>query len=576
MVHPPTPSQPPDTTGPARRGMSREEFRVIAASSVGTAFEWYDFFLYGSLIPVIGSKFFGGYPPAAQTVFALLTFGIGFVVRPLGALVWARFGDLVGRKAIFMITLIIMGLSTLAVGLLPTSAEIGWAAPVLLLTCRVLQGLAISGEFGGAVTYVAEHAPPARRGAFVGWLPATVALSIFLSLGVLLSVQFITGPEAFDAWGWRLPFLISVVPLAISVWIRLKLRESPLFLRMKAEGAQSRAPIRESFTRRRNLRVVLIALAMVAAQSFVGYVSTFYTLTLLTSTLKVDTLTANTLFLGLMLCAFLLCGFFSWLSDKVGRKPVMLAGFALAVATYFPIFHGVAALANPALAEAQDRVRIQLVADPADCSFQFNPAGTASFTSDCDRAKQLLARWSAAYENVAGRPDAPVTVVVDGRTLTAGPGLEAELGDALTRAGYPAEGSGTVRIDGPGDLLDGRVVLLFLLLLALVSYAQMTQGPAASAMVELFPTRIRYTAMSLPFQVGTGWFGGVAPAVMVAINAEAGNIFAGLWYPTIMIVIGAVICLLALPETRGIDLDAVDTAARPARRLARRRGTAVG
>lgn len=549
--------------------MTRQEFRVIAASSVGTAFEWYDFFLYGALIRIIGAKFFGGYPPAAQTVFALLTFGVGFVVRPLGALLWSRFGDLVGRKAIFLVTLVIMGFSTVAVGLLPTSAEIGVAAPVLLLTLRVLQGLAISGEFGGAVTYVAEHAPRDRRGAYVGWLPATVALSVFLSLGVLLTVQKLTGPEAFAAWGWRVPFLISVVPLAVSVWIRLRLAESPVFLRMKAQGAQSAAPVREAFTRWRTLRLVLIALAMVAAQSFVGYVSTFYTLTLLTSSLKVDAVTANTLFLGLMLCGFVLCGFFSWLSDRVGRKPVMITGFVLAVLTYLPVFHGVAALANPALARAQEAVPVRLIADPGRCSFQFNPAGTARFTTDCDRAKQVLARGSVAYDNVPAPAGGPTTVVVGDRPVPVGSDVEQVLPGLLAEAGYPAPTDpGIVRIDGPGDLFDPRVVGLFLLLLVLVGYAQMTQGPAASAMVELFPTRIRYTAMSLPFQIGTGWFGGLAPAVMVAINAEAGDLFSGLWYPIIGIAVGTVVCVFFLPETRGVDLDAVET-------LPRRRRAAV-
>jgi MFS family permease len=550
--------------GKTAGAMTGEEARVIVASSIGTAFEWYDFFLFGALTPVIGAKFFGGFNPATQTIFALLTFAAGFAVRPIGALGFARFGDVVGRKSVFLLTLVCMGGSTVAVGLMPTSAQIGLAAPVMVLVLRVVQGLAISGEFGGAVVYVAEHAPIARRGFYAGWIPATVGLSVAAAIGVLLACQAAVGAAAFDAWGWRLPFIVSVVPLGVSVWIRTRLHESPAFLRMKAQGRQSRAPIGEAFGRWRNLRLALVLLfGLVAPHAMIGYLSTFYALVLLTTALNVDGFTANCLFVTVMLAASALCVFWSWLSDRVGRKPVVIGAFALAVATIFPVFGAIERLANPALAQAQRTIAVDIAAD--HCAVQFNPAGMQHRLSDCDRAKLVLARYSVSYTHRRALPGAPVTVTIGtmagGRARHAlrGPGLEADLARAVLAAGYPApHDPGIIRIARLRDLVQPRAIGLFALLTLLTCYGQMGQGPSAAAMVELFPTRIRYTAISLPFQIGTGWFGGLLPAVMVAINAEAGNLFAGLWYPVGVIALGALVSLLFLPETRGRDLDTME------------------
>lgn len=474
-------------------------------------------------------------------------------------MLFARFGDLIGRKSIFLLTLVIMGLSTVAVGLVPTSDRIGLLAPILVLLLRIFQGLAISGEFGGAVIYVAEHAPPARRGWYAGWIPATVGLSVCTSISVLLAVEWATGPVAFKDWGWRLPFILSAVPLGISVWIRMRLQESPAFLKMKAEGRESRAPIREAFGEGRNIRRALVLLfGLIAPHSTIGYLATFYTLVLLTTSLKVDTFTANTLFVVVMFCATGLCVLFSWLSDRIGRKPVILAAFALAAITYFPIFTAITRLANPVLAEAQRNVSVVLVADPKQCSLQFNPAGTAKFSTACDRAKLVLAKYSVSYRNQAAAAGAPLFAQINSTTIADSPSLEDALTKALIAAGYPRKDDPNIlRIGQFSDLLNGRVLALFLLLLTLTCYGQMGQGPSASAMVEIFPTRIRYTGVSLPFQIGTGWFGGLLPAIMVAINAEAGNLFAGLWYPIVMLVCGFAIGLLFLPETKGCDLDRI-------------------
>lgn len=540
----------------ALRPMSKADRKVIVASCVGTIFEWYDFFLYGALAAVIGAKFFGQFDESTRNIFALLTFALGFLVRPLGALVFGRFGDLIGRKNIFLITMLIMGASTFAVGLLPTSAEIGLAAPVGLLILRILQGLAISGEFGGAVIYVSEHAPPGRRGFYAGWIPACIGLSLLLALLVVLMTQAIVGDAAFSAWGWRVPFLLSALLMLLSVWIRLRLNESPAFLKMKAEGRHSKAPIAEAFGRWRNARVALIALfGLTAGVAATGYAGTFYALVFMTSALKIDVFTANLTFAVAMLLGACSCVFFAWLSDKIGRKPIILSGCLLAALTYITIFHALAEVANPALVNAQQSVPVVVKADPATCSFQFNPAGTAKFTSPCDVAKSILARGAVAYRNEALPPGSPTNVVVGDRTVAAGPDLAKELGQAITAAGYPAAGNAqTLRLNGVSDLFAARPLTLVGLLLLLVMFAQMTQGPAAAALVELFPTRIRYTSMSLPYQIGTGWIGGLLPATMFAMNAEAGSMFFGLWYPVVVAGVTFVVGLLFLPETKDRDI----------------------
>ncbi|SHK07164.1 Predicted arabinose efflux permease, MFS family [Pseudonocardia thermophila] len=539
-----------------RSEMNKQELKVVGASAAGTAFEWYDFFLYGALVPVIGSKFFGGYGPAAQTVFALLTFAAGFLVRPLGAVIFARLTDLIGRKVVFLITLILMGASTVAVGLLPTSAEIGILAPILLVTCRILQGLAISGEYGAAITYVSEYAPRHQRAFFVGWLVGTTPLALSLSLAVQLVVQGVVGPEAYVEWGWRIPFIISVIPLAMSVWIRAKLNESPLFLKMKEEGTRAKAPLREAFGTRARLRMFGVVLVLAASLAFIGYLSTVYLLTTTQTHLKVDPFTVNCIFMVVMLVAFALCVFFCWLSDRVGRKPVMFTGIALSVLLIFPIANGLTTTANPQLARAQETVRVTLNADPAQCSFQFNPVSLGGTVSPCDQARNVLQANSVIFH----RADAtgPTTVVVNGTEVREGPNLADELTAALVDAGYPVKGSAeTVRIDSLGDLLDSRVLLVALLVLALAALSQAVQGPAAATMAEVFPTRIRTTALSIPYQIGVAFFGGLLPATMVAIGAELGSFTAALWYPVIGMTIGLVILLFTLPETRDTDLSAV-------------------
>ncbi|GAB3467400.1 MFS transporter [Actinophytocola sediminis] len=551
--------------------MNKQELKVVGASAVGTAFEWYDFFLYGALIPVIGSKFFSDYGAAAQTVFALLTFAAGFIVRPIGALVFARITDLVGRKVVFMMTLVLMGVSTVAVGLLPTADEIGITAPILLVTFRILQGLAVSGEFGAAVTYVAEYAPPRQRSFFVGWLTGTTALAFSLSLGVQLAVESIVGTAAYESWGWRVPFLISVLPLALSVWIRSKLNESPLFLKMKQDGTQAKAPLREAFGSRARVRMIAIVFVMAAAQSFIGYLSTVYMLTTMKTYLKADSFTVNAIFMVIMLIGFFLCVFVCWLSDRIGRRPVLFAGLALAAVLAFPITNAITATTNPDLAAAQENVSVVVRGDPADCSFQFNPAGTAEFTTDCDRARNVLQANSVIFDrqDAAGQ----TTVVVDGTEIAGGPDLESDIVAAIRAVGYPVDGSTTtIRIDGIGDFFDGPVLGVALLLLALVALAQLAQGPAATTMAEVFPTRIRATALSIPYQLGVGVFGGLLPATMVAIGAEVGSFTSALWYPVGAMALGLVVLLFTLPETRGVDLAEVRLAGDTADESARRAG----
>jgi MFS family permease len=546
--------------------MNRQELKVVGASAVGTAFEWYDFFLYGALVPVIGSKFFSDYGTAAQTVFALLTFAAGFIVRPIGALVFARITDLVGRKIVFLMTLVLMGVSTVAVGLLPTADEIGILAPILLVTCRILQGLAVSGEFGAAVTYVSEYAPPGQRSFFVGWLTGTTALAFSLSLGVQLAVQAIVGAEAFEEWGWRVPFLISVVPLALSVWIRSKLNESPMFLKMKQEGTRTKAPLREAFGSRARVRMIAIVFVMAATQSFIGYLSTVYMITMMKTYLKADSFSVNAVFMVIMLIGFFLCVFACWLSDRIGRRPVLFAGLGLAALLAFPINGAIVSTTNPDLARAQQNVSVVIQANPAECSFQFNPAGTAQFTSDCDRARNTLQANSVIFdrEDAAG----PTKVLVNGTEVSGGPQLTENLLAALKSAGYPVDGSGgRLVVAGFGDLFSGPVLTIGLLLLALVAFAQMAQGPAATAMAEVFPTRVRATALSIPYQLGVGMFGGLLPATMVAIGAEVGSITTALWYPVGAMALGLLVLAFTLPETKGVNLSDVripgDTAEEP-------------
>jgi MFS family permease len=542
--------------------MTRNERKVIFASSLGTVFEWYDFYLYGSLAPIIALHFFSGVNPTAGFIFALLAFAAGFAVRPFGALVFGRLGDLVGRKYTFLVTIVIMGLSTFLVGILPTYSSIGIAAPALLIVLRLLQGLALGGEYGGAATYVAEHAPMGRRGFYTSWIQTTATLGLFLSLLVILGVRTYAGEEAFrDSWGWwRAPFLLSFVLLAISVWIRLQLSESPTFQRMKAEGKGSKAPIAESFGEWKNLKIVILALlGLTAGQAVVWYTGQFYALFFLTQTLRVDANTAN-----IMIAVALLIGtpffvVFGALSDRIGRKPIIMAGCLIAAVTYFPIFQGLTHFANPALEKAQATAPVRVVADPATCSFQFNPVGTTSFTSSCDIIKSFLARNSVNYENEAAPAGSVAKVRIgsdefssfDGKALAPAEfkTRSAELDKSLTAAirghGYPAK----------ADPAQSNNVMVVVLLSILVIYVTMVYGPIAAMLVEMFPTRIRYTSMSLPYHIGNGWFGGFLPPLAFAIVAATGNIYDGLWYPIIIAVMTLVIGTLFVRETKDVDLN---------------------
>jgi MFS family permease len=542
--------------------MTRNERKVIFASSLGTVFEWYDFYLYGSLAPIIALHFFSGVNPTAGFIFALLAFAAGFAVRPFGALVFGRLGDLVGRKYTFLVTIVIMGLSTFLVGILPTYSSIGIAAPALLIILRLLQGLALGGEYGGAATYVAEHAPMGRRGFYTSWIQTTATLGLFLSLLVILGFRTSVGEDAFrDSWGWwRAPFLLSFVLLAISVWIRLQLSESPTFQRMKEEGKGSKAPISESFGQWKNLKVVILALlGLTAGQAVVWYTGQFYALFFLTQTLKVEANTAN-----IMIAVALLIGtpffvIFGALSDRIGRKPIIMAGCLIAAVTYFPIFQGLTHFANPALEKAQATAPVTVIADPATCSFQFNPVGTSAFTSSCDVIKSFLARNSVNYKNEAAPAGAVAKVRIGNDEFTSFDGAalppaefkarSAELDKSLTAAirghGYPPK----------ADPAQSNNVMVVVLLTILVIYVTMVYGPIAAMLVEMFPTRIRYTSMSLPYHIGNGWFGGFLPPLAFAIVAATGNIYDGLWYPIIIAVMTLVIGTLFIRETKDVDLN---------------------
>jgi MFS family permease len=608
-------------------GMTREEKKVIFASSLGTVFEWYDFYLYGSLAAFIGAAFFSQYPEATRNIFALLAFAAGFLVRPFGALVFGRLGDLIGRKYTFLVTILLMGASTFLVGLLPGAATIGIAAPIILIVLRMAQGLALGGEYGGAATYVAEHAPAGKRGFYTAWIQTTATLGLFLSLIIILGVQLSVGKEAFAAWGWRVPFLLSVVLLGISVWIRMQMHESPVFQKMKSEGKTSKAPLSEAFGQWKNAKIAILALlGAVAGQAVVWYTGQFYALFFLQNVLKVDSQATN-----LMVAASLLLGtgffvLFGWLSDKIGRKPIIMAGLLLAIVTYFPLFKMLAEAGNPALANAQANVTATVTADPADCNFQFNPTGTAKFTTSCDIATAFLTRNSVPYTVVPGAAGTVATIKLGDATVdsydaikagdqaaamkasfekgvnlamqaggyplvrdaakVAGPKLAAfaeknpelaldvaaiQAGESATMAAadavkakllteeeaaaagaevavYTIKGAGGFKmVADPAAVNWGAIIGI---LTILVIYVTMVYGPIAAWLVEMFPTRIRYTGMSLPYHIGNGWFGGLLPATAFAMSAAKGDIYYGLWYPIIIAAMTFVIGMLFVRDNK--------------------------
>jgi MFS family permease len=552
---------------PSGVGLTREERKVIFASSLGTIFEWYDFYLYGSLATVIAKQFFIG-DPTTSFIFALLAFAAGFIVRPFGALVFGRLGDMIGRKYTFLVTILIMGGSTFIVGLLPGYAAIGIAAPIVLVSLRILQGLALGGEYGGAATYVAEHAPQGRRGYFTSWIQTTATLGLFLSLLVITGVRAGMDAAAFDAWGWRIPFLVSVLLLAVSVWIRMSMNESPAFARMKAEGRTSKAPLSEAFLTWKNGKIALLALlGVVMGQAVVWYTGQFYTLFFLTKTLKIDDPTANVLIAIALALASPFFIVFGALSDRIGRKTIILAGCLIAALTYIPIFKGLTHYGNPALEAALNSAPVVVVADPDSCHFQFNATGTKTFPSSCDIATAQLTAASVSYT----RQDAPAgtiasvkvgdkvypsfnaTMTRDGLNFDQASkdreaSLKKDLGAALKAAGYPAKADST-QLNKP---------MLVLLLFVLVLYVTMVYGPVAALLVEMFPTRIRYTSMSLPYHIGNGWFGGLLPTTAFALVAANGNIYYGLWYPIAIAFTTVVIGMVFVRETKDNDIYAAD------------------
>ena len=545
------------------RPMTAEQKKVIFASSLGTVFEWYDFYLYGSLAAIIAKQFFSGLDSGSAFIFALLAFAAGFIVRPFGALVFGRLGDMIGRKYTFLVTIVIMGLSTFIVGLLPNYASIGVAAPVILIALRLLQGLALGGEYGGAAVYVAEHSPQGKRGAYTSWIQTTATLGLFLSLLVILGVRTAMGEAAFADWGWRVPFIVSILLLAVSVYIRLSMNESPAFQKMKAEGKTSKAPLSESFGQWRNLKIVILALiGLTAGQAVVWYSGQFYALFFLTQALKVDGPTANILVAYSLILGTPFFVIFGTLSDKIGRKPIIMAGCLLAVVTYFPVFNALTKAANPDLAAAQAKNKVVVTADPNECSFQFNPTGTVKFTSSCDIAKQVLAGASVSYEN-APAPAGTVATIKIGETAIpsyTAKGLSADdakkkdaefkklVADDLKAAGYPSKAD-------PAKVDKVTVTLILFYLVVLVT---MVYGPIAAMLVELFPTRIRYTSMSLPYHIGNGWFGGLLPTTAFAIVAQTGNMYNGLWYPIIIAGMTLVVGTLFIKETKDVDIYAND------------------
>ncbi|MCA6296235.1 MAG: MFS transporter [Phenylobacterium sp.] len=541
-------------------GKARNDRMIVGAASAGTVFEWYDFYLYGSLTAFISLHFFSGVNETTGFILALMAFAAGFAVRPFGAIVFGRLGDLWGRKNTFLVTMLLMGVSTFAVGLLPDYSQIGVAAPIILVLLRLLQGLALGGEYGGAATYVAEHAPDGKRGLYTSWIQTTATLGLFLSLVVIILVRTQVGEEAFKAWGWRIPFLVSAVLLALSLWIRLKLNESPVFQKMVEEGTTSKKPLAEAFANRANLKLVVLALVgLTAGQAVVWYTGQFYALFFLEKTLKVDGLTTNTLVALALLIGTPFFVIFGWLSDKIGRKPIIMVGCLLAVLTYFPIFKALTTAANPALAAATASAPVTVIADPADCAFQFDPVGKSAFASSCDIAKSALATAGVSYRNEAAPAGTLARVRIgqteiagiDGSALSRADLAEARaawsktLGAALTEAGYPATAD-PARINKP--LVVGLLTLLVL-------YVTMVYGPIAAALVEMFPARIRYTSMSLPYHIGNGWFGGFLPATAFAMVAASGDIYRGLWYPIVVAGVTLIVGGFWVREMRGAPME---------------------
>ena len=550
-----------DNASAADHTVDRDDRLVILASSVGTVIEWYDFYLYGSLAAIITVQFFSGVNETTGYIFALMAFAAGFAVRPFGAIFFGRLGDLWGRKNTFLVTMLLMGLSTFVVGLLPSYAAIGVAAPIILIAMRLLQGLALGGEYGGAATYVAEHAPPGKRGFYTSFIQITATAGLLLSLLVILGVRTVVGEEAFKEWGWRIPFLVSILLLGVSLWIRLRLAESPAFARMKAEGKGSKTPLKDSFGRWPNLKLVLLALVgLTAGQAVVWYTGQFYALFFLEKTLKVDGPLANILIAISLLLATPFFVFWGWLSDKIGRKPIILTGCLLAALTWFPLFHALTGAANPQLAAATASAPVSVYADPSDCAFQFDPVGKTVFDSSCDLAKSYLAKAGVTYANVAAPAGSVAEVRIGDVVVTGFDGAalsrpdfaarktewEAGLGTALTSAGYPAKADSAL-VNRP---------LVVAILFLLVIYVTMVYGPIAAALVEMFPTSIRYTSMSLPYHIGNGWFGGFLPTTAFAMVAATGNIYYGLWYPVVVALVTVVVGFLFIRDRKDVDLHA--------------------
>ncbi|WID96452.1 MFS transporter [Bosea vestrisii] len=536
--------------------MTREEKKVILASSLGTVFEWYDFYLYGSLAVMIGAHFFSAFDANTRAIFALLAFAAGFLVRPFGALFFGRLGDLIGRKYTFLVTILIMGASTFLVGLLPSYNSIGWIAPVILIALRMLQGLALGGEYGGAAVYVAEHAPPGRRGFYTSFIQTTATLGLLLSLIVILGIRTVLGEAEFAAWGWRIPFLASIVLLGISVYIRLQMQESPAFQKMKEEGTGSKAPLGEAFGQWKNAKIALLALfGLTAGQAVVWYTGQFYALFFIQSILKVDLYTSNVLIAWALILGT--GGFivFGSLSDRIGRKPIILAGCLIAALTYFPLFGALTKAANPGLAAAHENVKVQVVADPATCGSVFDPVGSRTFTQPCDIARRTLAAQAIQYTQAPAPAGTPAKVTVNGKDVAIDATFAANIGKEAIAAGYPAPGDARIVKTGfLGALFSAQSLTIIAILTVLVIYVTMVYGPIAAALVELFPTRIRYTGMSLPYHIGNGWFGGLLPATSFAMVAGTGDIFYGLWYPIVIAMMTFVIGMLFVPETKDRDI----------------------